>query len=175
MAHFDYVSPCGVLRISGTDGTLQRVRLLRRRGAGKPGSRRPPRALAPFVEKLDVYFSGQAIECDLARLSFDGASRFERKVYEALASVPYGQVVTYAELARMSGSPRASRAVGSALGKNPLPVFIPCHRVIRADRSMGGFGAGTTWKRRLLQHEGLALRRGRVVAPSNGSDNHNGG
>lgn len=83
---------------------------------------------------------------------------FERKVYEALKKVPRGSVVTYGELARRIGRPRAARAVGNALAKNPFAPDVPCHRVIRADGGIGGYArGGPDAKRKLLDQEGVTM------------------
>ena len=86
-------------------------------------------------------------------LDFSGCTLFERKVYAALRRVPSGMTVTYGELARRAGYPRAARAVGSALKRNRLPVAIPCHRVIPASGGIGEYSGGKQWKRMLLEHE----------------------
>jgi len=80
---------------------------------------------------------------------------FFRKVLLALKKVPYGKTVTYGELASMAGSPRASRAAGTACSKNPLPLIIPCHRVISSGNRLGGYGGGERLKRKLLENEGV--------------------
>jgi len=164
MIHCDYHSPCGMVRLSARAGRLYRVRLLGAPRERKPtGATHAPGGLAPFVEMLDRYFDCEPVQCDPERLCMDGMGHFQRRVYEALAKVGFGSAVTYSGLAVMSGAPRAHRAVGNALGANPLPIFIPCHRVVRADGSLGGFGCGVPWKRRLLEHEGHVVRRGRLV------------
>ncbi len=78
---------------------------------------------------------------------------FEKRVFKALFQVPKGAVISYGELARRSGSKRAARAVGNALKRNPVPILIPCHRVVRCDHSLGGFQSGIRWKRTLLHLE----------------------
>ena len=78
---------------------------------------------------------------------------FQKQVWQAIAKIPFGQTKTYGELAQMIGRPRAVRAVGSACGRNPVPLFIPCHRVKGANRQLGGFSCGLPWKRLLLDAE----------------------
>lgn len=90
------------------------------------------------------------------------ASRFDQKVYQALKRIPRGTVTTYGALARVIGKPRGARAVGQALGRNPHPVRVPCHRVVRADGRIGGYAGGTKKKIALLRAEGIAIRDGRV-------------
>jgi methylated-DNA-[protein]-cysteine S-methyltransferase len=83
------------------------------------------------------------------------SSSFQRKVLMELTRVAFGQLVTYGELARRVGKPKAARAIGVAMAKNPIPIIIPCHRVIAADGSLGGFSSGLEVKRRLHDHEGI--------------------
>ena len=78
---------------------------------------------------------------------------FQQQVWQAIAQIPAGETKTYGELARVIGRPRACRAVANACGKNPLPIFIPCHRVVAANGNIGGFSAGLAWKRHLLSVE----------------------
>jgi methylated-DNA-[protein]-cysteine S-methyltransferase len=80
---------------------------------------------------------------------------FTRQVLEACATVPFGQTVSYGDLARAVGSPRAARAVGQALGRNRMPLIVPCHRVLAAGGGLGGFGGGLEMKQRLLKLEGF--------------------
>jgi methylated-DNA-[protein]-cysteine S-methyltransferase len=82
---------------------------------------------------------------------------FQRAVLEATASVPFGHVDTYAGIARRIGKPKATRAVGNALGRNPIPVIVPCHRVIRSDASLGGYTGGLNIKEHLLSLEGVRI------------------
>ena len=161
----DYLSPHGIVRLFARDGRLCRVMLLG--AAGGPGSggrcERADPALAPFVRLLARYFRGGEIRCDESRLCLDGLTEFQRRVLRRLARVRAGEVVTYGELAGLAGHAGAARAVGRALGANPLPIFIPCHRVVAAGRRPGGFGAGLRWKKALLRHEGWLVRAGRIA------------
>jgi methylated-DNA-[protein]-cysteine S-methyltransferase len=102
--------------------------------------------------QLDEYFAGRRTRFDLP-LSPTGTP-FQRRVWAALADIPYGRTISYIELARTVGDERAVRAVGGANGRNPLPIVLPCHRVIGADGSLTGFGGGIERKRWLLEHEG---------------------
>ena len=176
MLDFDYVSPFGVLRLWGRKGQLYRVELIQRPSASTRRPLRPRTAgsLKPFVRMLDAYFEGEHVQCDPGKLLWNGTSRFEHRVYDALMDVPYGRTASYAQLARLCGSANAFRAVGNALGRNPLPVFVPCHRIVRADGALGGFTAGLTWKRKLLTHEGHVLRRGRLVAQASAATRSGG-
>lgn len=86
-------------------------------------------------------------------LPFLAGSPFQIQVMQALSKIPFGRLITYKELAEMCGSPRGARAVGNACGRNPFPLFVPCHRVIHSDGHIGGFAGGTQIKRRLLEFE----------------------
>jgi methylated-DNA-[protein]-cysteine S-methyltransferase len=109
--------------------------------------------------QLDAYFAGDLTEFDLP-LDLDG-TEFQRRCWLALATIPYGQTVSYGEQARRLGlGPETARAVGTANGQNPLPLVLPCHRVIGADGSLTGFGGGLHLKRFLLEHEGALLPLG---------------
>ena len=89
-----------------------------------------------------------------ARLDLVG-TEFQRRVWQAIARIPAGQVISYAQLARGAGRPRAIRAAAQACGANPVPLLVPCHRVVASDGSLGGFGGGLALKRKLLAREGL--------------------
>lgn len=86
-----------------------------------------------------------------------GGTPFQRSVWEAMRSIPHGDTVTYAELAQRVGRPGAARAVGQAVGSNPVPLLIPCHRVVGSGGGLGGFGGGLPLKRTLLRQEGVAV------------------
>lgn len=127
--------------------------------------RRDPRGAArpddgPFRtvrRQLEAYFEGELFKFDIP-LSLTGTP-FQRRVWEELRQIPYGTTISYAELARRVGNPAASRAVGSANGKNPISIIVPCHRVIASDGGLGGFGGGLDRKEWLLDHEVETLRR----------------
>jgi O-6-methylguanine DNA methyltransferase len=118
-------------------------------------------AMKMIIQKLRLYCSGQKVS--LSRVPMDGSSLtpYERKVLRAAARIPYGSVATYGGLARKIGSPRSARAVGNALAKNPFPLFVPCHRIIKGDGSIGGFSAreGIILKSKLLNMERLQSTR----------------
>ncbi|MET9799939.1 methylated-DNA--[protein]-cysteine S-methyltransferase [Streptomyces sp. NPDC006368] len=111
--------------------------------------------LAEPIRRLDGYFAGALTDFGLP-LDWSLTSGFNRQVLRELASgVPYGTVVGYGELAERVGQPGAAQAVGAAMGSNPLPVVVPCHRVVERDGGIGGFGGGLETKRRLLALEGV--------------------
>lgn len=105
----------------------------------------------PLAQQLGEYFAGERREFDLPLAP--GGSEFDRRVYDQLTRIPYGQTITYGELARRVGNPRAARAVGGANGRNPVLLVIPCHRVVAAN-GPGGYSAGMWRKRLLLALEG---------------------
>jgi len=109
--------------------------------------------LAKLVAELDKYFAGQPVKFSVPVKPLLGTA-FQRRVWSELLRIPYGQTASYAEIAERIGNPQASRAVGSANGANSIPILIPCHRVVKSDGSLGGFGSGTHIKQRLLELEG---------------------
>ena len=118
----------------------------------------PPETFQPIVEQLRCYFRGEAVEFEVP-LDLSAHTPFLRKVWEATRTIPYGETRSYAELAAMVGHPRAYRAVGRAMALNPVPIIIPCHRVIGSDGRLHGYGGGLELKQRLLDME----RRNLVV------------
>lgn len=112
--------------------------------------------------KLQRYFDGQQVLFD-EPLDLRGTTAFQRRVWSAARDIPYGETRSYGQIARQAGSPGAARAVGQALAANPLPIVVPCHRVIGSDGNLRGFGGGLDLKRRLLKMEGArrATPRGR--------------
>ena len=108
------------------------------------------------ASELNEYFGGQRARFDVP-LDWGKMALFQRAVLEATATVPFGHLETYAGIARKIGKPGATRAVGNALGRNPIPVIVPCHRVIRSDATIGGYTGGLGIKHRLLAIEGVTL------------------
>ena len=113
-----------------------------------------PAALERVRRELGEYFEGRRREFELP-LDWRLTRGFVRKVLTETARIPFGETRTYAEIATVAGSPRAFRAAGSALGANPIPIVVPCHRVLRKGGGMGGYGGGLEVKRRLLEIEGV--------------------
>jgi O-6-methylguanine DNA methyltransferase len=97
----------------------------------------------------------------LPPLDFSAGTAFQQRVWSALRKIGCGQTQSYGEIARLIGKPQAVRAVGGACGANPIPVFVPCHRVLAANRKLGGFSGGLDWKRKLLAREGVPLASAR--------------
>lgn len=107
-----------------------------------------------LAEQIAAYFTGERVNFD-CELDIDTASAFEKKVWQAAREIGYGEVQIYGWLASRIGQPKAYRAVGQALGRNPIPIIVPCHRVIGSDGSMRGFASGVEWKLRLIDLECL--------------------
>jgi len=148
-------SPIGPLGLVASESGLQAV-LFDGRAIRAEGS---SRVLSEAAHQFDAYFDGDLVTFDLP-LELHGTD-FQRNCWLALASIPYGQTVSYGEQARRLGlGSDAARAVGAANGQNPLPIVLPCHRVIGADGSLTGFGGGLHVKRYLLEHEGALLPLG---------------
>lgn len=148
-------SPVGRLLLSGDEEGLRLINFQTGRHRESPDStwRLDPPRFADVIGQLEAYFAGELRSFNL-RLAPEGTA-FQIKVWKALRTIPYGETISYGELARRVGNVRASRAVGAANGRNPLPIVIPCHRVIGADGTMTGYGGGVPIKEALL-----ALERG---------------
>lgn len=116
---------------------------------GREDDRDP--VLAQAARELREYFAGERHEFSVP-LDFTG-TEFQNKVWHALRSIPFGETRSYGELAAQIGAPKASRAVGAANGRNPIPIILPCHRVIGSSGSLTGFGGGLPMKKQLLAHE----------------------
>ena len=142
-------SPLGELCLIGSEGGLGAILF--------PEQSRPrhlpraPRALSAASTQLRAYFAGQRQAFELALVPQGTA--FQLRVWDALQAIGFGQTLSYGELARQIGQPTASRAVGLANGRNPIPIVIPCHRVIGASGSLTGYSGGIERKRWLLAHE----------------------
>jgi methylated-DNA-[protein]-cysteine S-methyltransferase len=154
----DVPSPIGIFRIGYRDDHVMYVDLRERGVEALPVSRADRPARPPFPEgspprQLQEYFQGRRRGFDVS-LDFLTGSAFDRKVWQALSRIPYGSYRTYGEVARSVGTPQAARAVGGAAHRNPIPIVVPCHRLVGGDRSLTGFGLGLWRKRWLLEHEG---------------------
>ena len=113
-------------------------------------------AFGDLLNRLQRYFNGEKM-LFTDRLDLSGATTFQRAVWDATFSIPYGETRTYAWVAQQIGKPRALRAVGRALGRNPFPIIVPCHRVISSNGNLGGFSGGLALKKQLLELEGARL------------------
>lgn len=105
-----------------------------------------------LIQQLKRYFNGEAVVFDIP-LDLEGGTPFQRRVRQAARDIPRGETRSYGQLAEIAGSPRAARAVGQVMARNPVPLIIPCHRVLATDGGLGGFGGGLEMKRLLLALE----------------------
>jgi methylated-DNA-[protein]-cysteine S-methyltransferase len=131
----------------------------KKRGSPAPAGREHPK----LFDRIERFFLGEPTVFPLAWVDLDRCGPFQRAVLRAEHSIPRGRVRSYGGLARAIGCPTAARAVGRALATNPFPILIPCHRTIRKNGSLGGFGGGIPLKRALLEMEGVGFdTKGRV-------------
>ena len=157
-------TPVGVLTLVATGTGLRRVLWADSRPNDVADA--PDHAILRLAEtELTRYFAGE-LRRFAVPLDLDG-SAFQRRVWTAVAGVPYGQTATYADIARSLGVPRGARAVGSANGRNPVPIVVPCHRLIGSDGALRGFGGGLAVKERLLAHEARLRCNRQRNAPRN--------
>jgi methylated-DNA-[protein]-cysteine S-methyltransferase len=156
-------SPVGRLFVATTDAgvceigfaTSETEAAFRHRLEGRGFAPEPDQAAVDRVAaQLHEYFGGRRNDFDLP-LDFAGITPFTRAVLAATSEVPFGHLSTYREIARRVGSPKATRAVGNALGRNPIPVIVPCHRIVRSDSTLGGYTGGLSIKQQLLALEGV--------------------
>jgi methylated-DNA-[protein]-cysteine S-methyltransferase len=159
------IGPCGIawnargitgLQLPEASAEATRARL-RRRWAGAVESEPPP-GVQRAIDRVLALLAGQPVDLGDIPLDLEAAPDFHRKVYAVARTIPPGQTMTYGEIAKKLGVPHESREVGQALGRNPVAIIVPCHRVLGADGKMGGFSAngGVATKRRILEIEGAS-------------------
>jgi methylated-DNA-[protein]-cysteine S-methyltransferase len=154
MMYYQYLdSPVGRLLVAGDDGGLRRIRFPKGKRSDLPEShwvedRRP---LEETVLQLEAYFAGK-LKIFSLNLCLD-VTPFQKKVLAVLQQIPYGETASYGEVAEKIGNPLASRAVGQANARNPIPIIIPCHRVVGSNGTLTGFGGGMAVKQALLDLE----------------------
>lgn len=148
-----FESPVGLLLLAGESNALRRVSFesSKRSAPPRPEWKQNKAQFAEVIRQLQAYFRGELKEFDLP-LAMEG-TEFQLRVWNALRTIPYGETISYAQLAERIGSAKAVRAVGLANGSNPIPIIVPCHRVIGSDGSLTGFGGGLSTKKRLLELE----------------------
>ncbi|TXI60092.1 methylated-DNA--[protein]-cysteine S-methyltransferase [Mycolicibacter arupensis] len=145
-------SPIGPLTLAGDDGRLSHLLMLDHAHApSRDGWWRDDSAFPEVAHQLSAYFAGDLTEFDVDYTLV--GTEFQRRVWTALLTIPYGQTRSYGELAGQIGSPTASRAVGLANGRNPISIIVPCHRVIGSNGSLTGYGGGIDRKKSLLELE----------------------
>jgi methylated-DNA-[protein]-cysteine S-methyltransferase len=156
-------TPLGVFRVAASTDSVLSVELPRKRS--EPALERwlrshgaqaaEPEVLRAALAQLREYFAGRRRQFDLP---VDPAgTAFQRRVWDAITAIPFGETTAYGRVAVALGGPQLARAVGAAVGTNPIPIIIPCHRVIGADGSLTGYGGGLRMKVWLLRHEGVLL------------------
>lgn len=118
-----------------------------------------------YCQQIGRYLDGEAVEFPVDHLDSTRCSEFQWRVLMVERTIPRGHVCSYGQLAAMVGNPKAARAVGSALARNPFPIIIPCHRTVRNDGSLGGFGGGLAMKRAFLEMEGVVFDERDRVGP----------
>jgi methylated-DNA-[protein]-cysteine S-methyltransferase len=160
-----FESPCGpLICVVDEAGAVVRIEFVRGREAQRITEKMKAAGIeivedagrtAEARRQLAEYFAGERREFDLVLAP--AGTPFERSVWDELKKIPFGETRSYGQIARALGRPDAARAVGRANGANPIPIVVPCHRVIGADGSLTGFGGGLDVKSRLLELEGLAL------------------
>ena len=147
-------TPLGRLHIEATENGLCGIWFPSRARNPVPSSGKN-KVMTVAKQELSAYFAGDLTAFSVP-LDWQG-TRFQESVWQALLAVPYGETVTYGDIARAIGRPRSSRPVGGAVGKNPVPIIVPCHRIIGSDRSLTGFTGGLDIKIRLLELEGHSI------------------
>lgn len=153
-------SPIGEIRLVSEDGKALVGVFMEEHRNEVPPDALPGEAVTVLQEarrQLEEYFAGERTTFDVPLLM--QGTPFQRRVWEALRTVPFGETRSYGDIARQTGRPTAVRAVGRANGRNPIAILVPCHRVIGADGSLTGFGGGLPRKQWLLQHEEAVARR----------------
>jgi methylated-DNA-[protein]-cysteine S-methyltransferase len=155
--HITVDSPVGPLTLVAADGALAGLYMNEQRHRpgdetfGEPGPDQDGELFGEVSQQLKQYFAGERTEFSL-RLTLRGTP-FQQRVWTALQDIPYGETLSYGQLADRIGQPSASRAVGLANGKNPIGIIVPCHRVVGSDGSLTGYGGGIERKQYLLAHE----------------------
>lgn len=156
--------PHGIVGLQLPEGTEEatRRRLMRRHPGAVAAP--PPPAVEDAIDAIGTLLSGEPVDLGFVVLDLEGVPDFDRLVYAAAREIPVGRTLTYGEIATQIGQPGAARAVGQALGSNPFPIVVPCHRVLAADGKAGGFSAhgGVETKMRILSIE----KAGRGGAPA---------
>lgn len=152
-----FESPVGPLLLAGDADGLRRVNFESSKHAAPPAAdwKEDRAPFAEVIRQLQAYFRGELRKFDVP-LAMEG-TEFQLRVWNALRGIPYGETISYLQLAERIGNPKAVRAVGLANGSNPIPIIVPCHRVIGSDGSLTGFGGGISTKKKLLELESRQL------------------
>ncbi len=164
---FPISTPDGIFALEVTEKGLGRLFFPKKTGSSRGRIRYrqgEPWVVRKTKERLVQYLKGKRVSFRDLRLDWGDFSPFERKVLKRLSVVSYGSKVSYSDLARAAGKPKAARAVGSVMRKNRLPIVLPCHRVVASGGRLGGYSQGLAWKKRLLK-----LEKGRRLPSTGGT------
>jgi methylated-DNA-[protein]-cysteine S-methyltransferase len=167
------IGPCGVawsergltrLQLPESDRSATERRL---RGSAARESQAAPGEIYQLITDIQSYMAGHRVDFASVAIDLTGVGPFQQKVYAAARAIPWGQTLSYGELARQTGSPDAAREVGRALARNPVPIIVPCHRILANGRRIGGFSApgGTITKECLLALEGVRVEAETPLLP----------
>jgi len=151
-----YISPIGLIKITGIDNAIIGVQFLDREEKSNTNEDLPEQ-IRICKKQLDEYFKGTRKDFSL-NIRFTKGTEFQKKVWNALLEIPYGNTASYKEIAKAVGNEKAARAVGNANNKNPISIIVPCHRVIGSDGSLVGYGGGLWRKKWLIEHEQERIR-----------------
>ena len=151
-------SPVGPIKITGHDQGVTGIQFVDQMGCDAETASDPVKIAR---QQLDEYFAGHRQSFDVALLP--QGTPFQTAVWKALCRIPFGKIEAYGDVAQRINNPAACRAVGRANGQNPIPIIIPCHRVIGKDGTMTGYASGVWRKEQLLGHEGILIRNGKLV------------
>ena len=169
MRYHLFATPIGPVGVAWSDNGLTRLQLpeldpgaTERRLRGRSPRAAPGRPTAQIdraIAQVESYLAGKRVDFASVELDLSGIGAFHHRIYDAARRVPWGETTTYGDLAQRVGSPGAARAIGQAMGRNPVPIIIPCHRILASGKKVGGFSAfgGVTTKQRLLALEGVRL------------------
>ena len=152
--HHYYSQAVGWLELRAADTGLRSISFISKLAVQQSSEKDP--LTARVIKELDDYFAGNSRSFSIPLDPLEGTS-FQRRVWEQLQQIPYGQIRSYADVARAVGNPRGARAVGLANKRNFIPIVIPCHRVIRSNGGIGGYDSGLHIKRALLALEGVKV------------------
>ena len=144
-----YQSPIGILKITAKDASVRSITFAEK--AEEQAKSRLPRAIRKCIKQLDEYFAGKRITFSFP-YQYEG-SEFQQKVWSELEKIPFGKTISYKQLALQLGDEKVIRAAGTANGKNPIAIVVPCHRVIGSDGKLVGYAGGLWRKQWLLEHE----------------------
>jgi methylated-DNA-[protein]-cysteine S-methyltransferase len=162
-------SECGLTGVQLPEADRTRTEKRLRTKSASAGAAEPPAWVQSLIEDIQLYLAGERIDFSAVAVDLAGIDPFRRRLYEAMRAIGFGNTITYGELARMVGltEPQAAQEVGQAMGRNPVPIVIACHRVLAAGRKLGGFSAhgGAATKERLLALEGVHLDGGAPRLP----------